>query len=253
MSFAACENLVKAGDPDRWLSAQSAPPEARKALMAIYAVNLLIARAPWASPEPLVAQMRLQWWADEIGRIYHGKLVTTHEILPALREVIFDHTLPRALFEALIEARHADLTPAPFADRADFDRYIDGTAGSVMALAALTLGAQPAQLPAVQDFAYGSGVATLLRATPALTARGYSPLPDDLPDMLTTAQSRIAKARRRHRLPRALHPALLAGWRADATLAYASANPAHIAIGQLEESPARKAATLRWRQFTGRW
>ncbi len=252
MSFDACEKLVKAGDYDRWLSAQSAPPEGQRALMALYATNLMIARAPWASPEPLVAQMRLQWWADEIGRIYHGAQVTTHEILPALREVIFDHTLPRALFEALIEARHADLTPAPFADRADFDRYIDGTAGSVMVLAALALGAQPAQLPTVQNFAYGSGVATLLRATPALIARGYSPLPDDLPDMLTTAQSRIAKARS-HRLPRALHPALLAGWRADATLAYARANPAHIASGQLEESPARKAATLRWHRLTGRW
>ncbi len=34
----------------------------------------------------------------KVVRLYHGELVTTHEILTALREVIFDHTLPRTLF-----------------------------------------------------------------------------------------------------------------------------------------------------------
>ena len=252
MSFDACEKLVKAGDHDRWLSAQSAPLEGRRALMAIYAANLLIARAPWASPEPLVAQMRLQWWADEIGKIYHGSLVTTHEIFPALREVIFDHTLPRALFEALIEARHADLTAEPFANRAAFDAYIEGTAGSVMALAALALRAKPLHLPAINDFAFGSGVAALLRAAPALMARGHNPLPEDIPALLEHSVNRLRKART-YKLPTTLAPALLAGWRADTTLAHARKYPAHIASGQLEESPARKMASLRWRRLTRRW
>jgi len=252
MSFEACEKLVKASDHDRWLSAQTAPPAPRRALMAIYATNLMIARAPWASPEPLVAQMRLQWWVDEIGRIYKGEQVTTHEILPALREVIFDHTLPHALFEALIEARHFDLTPAPFEHRAAFDAYINGTAGSVMALAAMVLGAQPAHTPPIKAFGYGTGIATLLRATPALIARGYAPLPDNLPAVIQDATASLKKARR-HKLPKALIPALLAGWRADATLAYAQKNPASILSGHLEESPARKMASLRWRALTGKW
>ena len=252
MSYDACETLVKEGDPDRWLSAQSAPPEGRRALMAIYAINLMIARAPWASPEPLVAQMRLQWWADEIGKIYHGERVTTHEILPALREVIFDHTLPRGLFEALIEARHFDLTPAPFENRNMFDAYINGTAGSVMALAALTLGAKPNHLPPIKDLAYASGIATLLRATPALIARGCAPLPEGLPAIINDATDSLKKARR-NKLPKTLTPALLAGWRADTTLAFARKKPANIFSGYLEESPARKMATLRWKRLTGRW
>ncbi len=254
MSFDACETRVKAGDPDRWLSAQSAPPEARRTLMAIYAVNLEIARAPWASPEPLVAQIRLQWWADEIGKIYHGEPVTTHEILPALREVIFDHNLPRDMFETLIKARHFDLGTAPHKGRAGFDRYIIGTAGSVMGLAACALGATPAQLRVIHDFAYGAGVAALLRAAPALQARGHAPLLDDMSDVIIEAQNRIAKARKQRRLlPPALAPALFAGWRADATLAHAGKHPEDIARGLLEESPARKMSTLRWRRLTGRW
>jgi len=254
MSFDACEKLVKTGDPDRWLSAQSALPEARKALMAIYAVNLEIARAPWASPEPLVAQIRLQWWADEIGKIYHGQVVDSHEILPALRKVIFEHNLPRGLFETLIEARHFDLGTAPHDGQTGFDRYITGTAGSVMGLAATALGATPAHLPVIHDFAYGAGVAALVRAAPELLARGRSPLPDAISDHVVKARKRIAKARKqRGHLPPALTPALLAGWRANTTLNLAYKRPENIQLGLLEESPAYKMASLRWRKLTGRW
>ncbi len=254
MSFSACEKLVKSGDPDRWLSAQIAPPEGRRALMAIYAANLLIARAPWASPEPLVAQMRLQWWADEIGRIYHGEQVTTHEILPALREVIFDHTLPRGLFEALIEARMQDIYADPPENRAAFDRYIEATSGSVTALAAKALGASSTARQTISDFAYGAGVATLLRAVPALSARGHQPLTPPVSDIIATAKNRLASARaNRATLPRTATPALLAGWRADATLAQAHKHPSNITSGLLEESPFQRMATLRWRKLTGKW
>jgi len=254
MSFEACEALVKAGDHDRWRSAQSAPLKGRRALMALYAVSLEIARAPWASPEPLVAQIRLQWWADEIGKIYQGEGVTSHEILPALREVIFDHTLPMALFESLIQARHFDLGTAPHASRAAFDAYIHGTAGAVMALAAMAPGAKPEHLPVIKDFAYGAGVAAILRAVPALKARGCAPLPGGVEGLVVEAQECLAKARTQRRiLPAALVPALLAGWRADATLAYAHKNLRDITTGSLEDSPARKSASLRWRRLSGRW
>ena len=254
MSFDACEKLVKAGDPDRFRSAQSAAPEGRNALMAIYAINLEIARAPWASPEPLVAQMRLRWWGDEIGRIYKGDVVTTHEILPALREVIFDHNLPQRYFEALVDARMNDIYADPPESRAAFDSYIDATAGSVMALAARALGAPDAAMPVVADFAYGAGVANLLRAVPALKARGRTPLPEAKTDIIYEAQKRIEKARSQRRaLPRACHAALLAGWRADAALSHALRHPEHIETGLLEESPARKMISLRRRALTGRW
>jgi len=254
MSYDACENLVKSGDPDRYHSAQSAPPEGRKALMAIYAVNLEIARAPWASPEPLVAQMRVRWWADEIGRIYNGEVVRTHEILPALREAIFDHNLPQHYFEALVGARMGDVYADPPENRTGFDAYINATSGSVMALAARALGAPETAMPVVADYAYGVGVASLLRALPALKARGRQPLMEPVNDIVQTAINRIARARtQRTLLPATSAPALLAGWRADATLSHAKKHPLHIDSGQLEESPAHKMITLRWRTLTGKW
>jgi len=254
MSFDACARLVKAGDPDRYLSAQAAAPAGRRALMAIYAVNLEIARAPWASAEPLLAQMRLRWWGDEIGKIYKGAVVESHETLPALREVIFDHNLPRGLFEALIEARMVDVYADPPENRAAFDAYIEASSGSVMALAARALGAPPAAMPVVADFAYGAGVANLLRAVPALEARGHAPLPEQVDGLVEVAIARLRAARERRRaLPRSAAPALLAGWRADATLLEARKRPQSIAAGLLEESPARKMAVWRWRRMSGRW
>lgn len=254
MSFSACEKLVKAGDADRWLSAQAAPPEGRKALMAIYAVNLEIARAPWASPEPLVAQMRLRWWADEIAKIYNGERVETHEILPALRSVIFKHALPQKGFETLISARMNDIyTDAPKSQEA-FDHYIDATSGTVMALSARVLGTAESAMPVVADFAYGAGVAALLRAVPHLVARGRHPLFLPVEASVVKARKRLKKARaQRAKIPTSALAAMLAGWRSNATLNRAQANASHILSGHLEESPARKAASLRWRALTGKW
>lgn len=254
MSYDACAKLVKAGDPDRYLSAQSAPLGARKRLMAIYAVNLEIARAPWASAEPLVAQMRLQWWADEISKIYQGEAPDSHEILPALREVIFDYNLPKWLFERLVEARNFDIFSDSHKDENAFVDYIEDTAGSVMNLAARVLGAKDSDLFAVYDFAFAAGVANLLRAAPELTARGRNPLPDNLDDILHEAKECLENARKRRRkVPSALAPALQAGWRVDATLKEAMKRPESIAKGLLEESSAWRRLSLHLRQVTGTW
>ena len=70
MSLDACAALLQRGDPDRYLSVLAAPLWARELLLPLYACNLEIARAPWASKEPMIAEMRLQWWRDKIGRAH---------------------------------------------------------------------------------------------------------------------------------------------------------------------------------------
>jgi len=253
-SFEISTRLVKAGDPDRFLSAQATPQDQRAEIMAIYALNLEIARAPWASQEPLVAQMRLRWWGDAIAGIYQGKSPDSHEILPALCEVIYDHNLPQNLFETLIDARHFDLYSDPHETQEAFDSYINATSGTAMELAARVLGATPEALKVIKEYSYGVGVASLLRAAPELIARGRNPLLTDTVNLVTHAQQKIITARKqKHLVAHKAKPALLAGWRADATLSEAAKRPESITAGLLEESPARRMATLRWRKLTGRW
>ncbi len=249
MSFKACTQRVKAGDPDRYASAPHLPE-----LHAIYAFNLEVARAPWASAEPMIAEMRLQWWADAIEAIYAGKAPQTHEILPAVAQVVQTHALPRPLFDGLIQARRFDIYRDPHPDRAAFDGYIQATAGNVMELAARALGAPPTALPVIGKFAYGAGVANLLRALPELLARGRHPVPSEVGPVLHDARQAISAARaQRRKVPRSVTPALLAGWRSDATLRFAQRNPDDILTGNLNESPFARGATLRWRSLTGRW
>jgi phytoene/squalene synthetase len=64
MSLDAIADGLRRADPDRFAAAMAAPPAARAGLLALYSVNIDMARAPWASAEPLVAEMRVQWWGD---------------------------------------------------------------------------------------------------------------------------------------------------------------------------------------------
>ncbi|MCB1349117.1 MAG: squalene/phytoene synthase family protein, partial [Maritimibacter sp.] len=73
MTLAACADLVRRGDPDRFRAAMAAPVEARARLFPLYAFNLEVARAPWASSDPTVAKMRLQFWRDVLVEIDEGE------------------------------------------------------------------------------------------------------------------------------------------------------------------------------------
>ena len=44
MTLNACAELVRQGDPDRFLATMAAPPEARAKLFPLYAFNLEVAR-----------------------------------------------------------------------------------------------------------------------------------------------------------------------------------------------------------------
>lgn len=258
MSLDVCAALVERGDPDRFLAAMAAPPDARARLWPLYAFNLEIARVPWATQEPMIAEMRLQWWLDALADIAAGRGVSGHEVLAPLAAVMAEADLPVAVLEAMAEARRWDIWSEPFADRPAFDAYIDATAGNLMWLAARALAAPARAEPVVRDFAFGAGVAAWLRAVPELEARGRWPLVDGRPEAVAglarEAQARLARARAaRHAVPPGAAPALLAGWRADATLARAIHAPGRVGAGALAESEFARRGRLLWRSFTGRW
>ncbi len=237
-------NTVKAGDPDRYLAAMAAKPDDREKLLVLYAFNLEIARAPWASAEPMIAEMRLQWWLDAIGDIFEGRGVRGHEVLGPLNALIDTHELPRQIFDDMINARRFDIYREPHADRVAFDHHILSTSGGIMGLAAQILGGDAFE---VKDIAYATGVANLLRATPELIARGRKPLPDDVGQVVDTALSALS-----NQANKMVFPAVLAGWRARAALRVARKSPEYIVAGQLEESPAWRRVSFLQSRVSGR-
>lgn len=257
MSIEACAARVARGDPDRFLSALAAPPAGRARLWPLYAYNLELARAPWVTAEPAIAEIRLQWWREAVAEAAAGR-TRAHEVAAPLAELIRAAHLPVALLDAMAAARRREAWGDPFPDDAALAAHLDATAGNLMWLAARVLGAPASAEPVVRDFAFGAGLAAWLRAVPAFEARGRLPLPDGRPAAVAALAreglARIARARAaRAAVPRAAAPALLAGWQAAPLLARAAARPARVAEGRLALAEVHRRGLLAIRAVTGRW
>jgi phytoene/squalene synthetase len=137
--FAACEEIVRRHDPDRYFAALFAPEDKRRFLFALYALYYELAHAAEAAREPMLIEIRLMWWRETLAMAREGK-ARNHDVARALVETLAAVDLPDALFEAMIAARGRG--PEPFADAAAAEAYGDATVGSLMRLAARVLGAQ---------------------------------------------------------------------------------------------------------------
>ncbi len=250
VSLERCAGVVETGDPDRWRAVMAAPVAARPGLIAIYALNLEVARAAWVASDPMIARIRLQWWVDAIGEIYAGEAPRPHDVLQALAPAIGTGALPQALFDGLIDARVFDAGREPHLSAEEVWRWLDRTAGHVMELAARHLGCGEAGIPVVREFARGAGMATLLRALPALRAASRDPLPEGVDEVALAREALAAMARaraQRRQVPRAAAPAMLSGWVADRRLSA-------FAAGEAPEVSAFAArSVLLLRAATGRW
>lgn len=251
MSLSACAAQVARGDPDRFAATMAAPEAARARLWPLYAFNLEIARAPWVTAEPMIAEMRLQFWRDVVA---DGR-VPAHEVAGPLVDLIREAALPADLLDRMIEARRWDIWREPFVDVAALDAHIEATSAGLYWVAALALGAAPQHEAAVRDIGFAAGLAAWLRAVPELGARGRQPLPDPRPEAVAAlARQGLARLDRGRKagLPRALRPAVLPAWQAGPVLWMAALDPARVARGAL----ALPEFSRRWRllrgAFTGR-
>ena len=258
MSLAGIAETLRRGDPDRFLALMAAPPAARPRLLPLYAFNLEVARAPWLTAEPLIAEMRLQWWRDALAEIAAGASPRAHEVAEPLATVLRDAAIPPALLDDLIEARRRDISGEPFADMAELARYLDRTGGNLIWAAALALGAPPGAEAPVRDLGRAGALAAWLRALPDMQARGRPGLAD--PEEAAVAAlareglSWLARAREgRGRVPRRCRPALLPAWQAGAVLGRAARAPARAMEGGLGLSEFERRGRLLWQAVSGRF
>lgn len=257
MTPQACAALVEAGDPDRFLATMAAPAGIRDRLWPLYAANLEIARAPWSSPEPMVSEMRLQWWIDTIGDLARGGSRAGHPVTEALVPVLRERPGVADLLIGIAEARRWDAWREAFADRAAFDAYLDRTAGNLMWAAALCLDAPAVAEAPVRDCGWAAGLAAFLQAVPELESRGRVPLVDGRPgavaDLAAAGLARLAMARSGlHFIPAGARPVLFTAWQAAALLAQSRRRPERVVRGELGLSPLGRRARLIRAAVTGR-
>lgn len=261
-----CAREVRRHDPDRWLTALFVPDARRPALLALYAFNAEIARARESVTQPMIGQIRLQWWREA----WDGITLDRPRQQPVVQAL---HTHLRHLdiadAYALIEARERDMDPAPMKDLPALLSYAEATSAPLMRLAAAALGVELA--PQLQETIRQAGTAYaltgILRATPYLAAQQRILLPADrlhaagiAPDALhqkdhglavldviaeiAAEAARLLEFVRRSKMSRAVLPALLpaslarvhlrqlkrAGFDPESAEAVASATRKHFAL-----------------------
>ncbi len=170
----ACAQIVQKGDPFRFRTVMAAPPSVRSKLFPIYAFNVEVSRAPWVTQEPMIAEMRLQWWRDALEEIASGGQVRRHEVATPLSRILTQDQAAR--LDGLVAARRWDCHRDPFEDDAHFGEYIDKTAGVLMEVCGQVLGSDLALR--ARDVGYASGLVAFLRAIPAFEDAGRVPLVD---------------------------------------------------------------------------
>jgi phytoene/squalene synthetase len=252
----ACADIVRRADPERFLAAMAAPVSARRLLFPIYAFNAEVARAPWVTAEPMIAEMRLQWWRDVLEEIRAGGPVRRHEVASALAEVLDAEAT--SLLDDLILARRWDAYRDPFEDEAAFNAYLTHTAGHLMWAAARALGADNHAQQSVLEIGRAHGLAGFLRAIPALEAKGRVPLVDGRAEAVRAlANNALLDLSEAHKgmgaLNKTARTALLPAWATRAVLQRVVSDPARVGAGALDISPMRSRLLLMARAARNRF
>jgi phytoene synthase len=131
--------LVRRVDPDRWLSSRFiGDPQARADVIAIYAFDHELARAPRVATNSLMGEIRLTWWREVLDEVFEGRPVRHHPTAQTLAEMVRRRGLPREPLEAMIDGRYRELDATPLSGAEALILARD-TAGSAAALVAKAL------------------------------------------------------------------------------------------------------------------
>lgn len=131
---------LKTVDPDRYRSALFADKAARAKLMTLYAFHAELAKVPELVSEPMLGEIRYQWWRDCVEEIYAGGAVRKHEVATPLAKLFRSSEMPRFWVDRLIDGRARDLDPQPFGNIDAAKSYCAQTSGVLMQMAVHVIG-----------------------------------------------------------------------------------------------------------------
>lgn len=183
-------NELKRQDADRYLLSLFAPVSVRPALWALYCLDYDIARTREMVTDTNLGLIRLQWWRDEIGKMYVNG---THPQIPALSILgpwARDKNIPQDWFQALLYAREFDLQDVAPANWMGLCNYADFISTPVSKIALKLVGgaADETELKHIsRDFA----MQRLIRSVPDMLSRRQCFLPEDMLSDLGLSSQKI--------------------------------------------------------------
>lgn len=178
-AFAHCAEVMRLYDRDRYVADLFAPEPARRHLFALHAFNAEVARVRDIVSEPMLGEIRLQWWRDVVNG---AGVAAGNPVAMALMETVEKFGLPVEPLDRLLEARLFDLYDDPMPSLNDLEGYAGDTTSALIQFAAIALsaGRDPGSAEAAGHAGVALTVTRLLRTLPVHARRGQVYLPGDL-------------------------------------------------------------------------
>lgn len=123
------------------------PPSKRDAAYAAHAFCQEVADIHAAVHDPGVAHAKLDWWRQELARLFAG--TPAHPVTRALAPVVKNTNIARASFEAVLHGAEMDLSQMRYLDFAGLSHYCDAAGGAPAELVAHIYGFDDPQTPAL--------------------------------------------------------------------------------------------------------
>lgn len=175
-----CRDLVKRDDPDRYLLSLFAPADAQRALWALYAFNQEIAKIKDTVSEPMLGEIRLQWWQDVIDEIERGE-VREQPVIQELALLRKDASI-FSLLKDLINARKEDFQDERGSNFNSLKTYTYGVGGKLSQAAAslqfTDLSSSASKIS--EDLGAAWAMLGLVRAIPHSWKTNAAPLTNDM-------------------------------------------------------------------------
>ena len=173
-----CQDKAAKSGSSFYYSFMFLPAERRRAITALYAFCREVDDVVDECHDLSLAQTKLEWWRQEVGRIYGG--VPTHPVGHALKDVLQGFRLPQEQLLEIIDGMAMDLSQTRYLDFKGLQLYCYRVASVVGLLAAEIFGYQDRQtLKYAHDLGLAFQLTNIIRDVGEDARRGRIYLPID--------------------------------------------------------------------------
>ncbi len=174
-----CQDKAAKSGSSFYYSFMFLPSERRQAITALYAFCREVDDVVDECHDLSLAQTKLEWWRQEVGRVYNG--TPTHPVGLALKDVIKGFRLPQEQLLEIIDGMAMDLSQTRYLDFKGLQLYCYRVASVVGLLAAEIFGYQDRQtLKYAHDLGLAFQLTNIIRDVGEDARRGriYLPIED---------------------------------------------------------------------------
>ncbi|MBS0545194.1 MAG: presqualene diphosphate synthase HpnD [Proteobacteria bacterium] len=174
-----CQQKAAKSGSSFYYSFMFLPPERRQAITALYAFCREVDDVVDECHDPSIAQTKLEWWRQEVARVYGG--TPTHPVGHALKDVAPAFNLPQEQLLEIIDGMAMDLSQTRYLDFKGLQLYCYRVASVVGLLAAEIFGYQDRQtLKYAHDLGLAFQLTNIIRDVGEDARRGriYLPMED---------------------------------------------------------------------------